>query len=51
VFEDKSMADKVTVAVEKQIHYGDNIPDESEKAQAAHIEDKSEAKDKTIDLA
>jgi len=50
VFEDKAMADQVTVAVEKQIHYGEQIPQE-DKAQVTHVEDKAAARDKTIDLA
>lgn len=38
MFEDKELADKAVVAVEKQIHHEDM--DEAAKRQAAHIEEK-----------
>lgn len=44
------MADKVTIAVEKQIHYGEQIPEEG-KNQVTHVENKAGGHEKTIDLA
>jgi len=45
------MADKVTIAVEKQIHYGEQIPEEEGKNQVTHVENKAGGHEKTIDLA
>ncbi|KAH8812527.1 general substrate transporter [Xylogone sp. PMI_703] len=38
LFEDQTLANQATIAVEKQIHHEDNSPDEQKKQQIVHVE-------------
>lgn len=44
MFEDKSLADNVVSAVEKQIHYGDLDPTKVDTGDVTHIEELSATK-------